>query len=310
MPGNSRKNAGSGAPLARVAALAIALSASLSSCREGWQPWSWFAHTPVDVRVRESLESPLAHRFIIVSKPFAIAQISDLHAEASGWPGAQRFLSWLDGLAPEDRPALVVATGDLTDGGLASQFAHIEAFAAELESRGVAFAATPGNHEFYVLEGWDNWKAGLRTGLGLMPAFGTIDLGPAPGTAELRVVLADSADGTFGSVQWPEIERAILGAGSSPLVFATHMMAYGSFVESTIYRLESQRERARIASLLNRPVFTAYVGGHEHLVGIASVGAGTHYATCGASMSHLETRTMTLITVPASGEPSIEFLVY
>ncbi len=86
-----------------------------------------------------------------MNSPFIIAQISDLHVTPAGVPAygvadtaapVRLLVEYLNGLAP--RPAAVLATGDLTDGGTPESCIHLAELLAPLE---LPLFLTPGNHD-------------------------------------------------------------------------------------------------------------------------------------------------------------------
>jgi 3',5'-cyclic-AMP phosphodiesterase len=87
----------------------------------------------------------------MTAAPLLIAQISDLHIRTAGeLPGQQvdtasalkRCIMHLNGMLP--RPAMVVATGDLVDGGQSEEYAHLRRLLADLA---LPLVAIPGNHD-------------------------------------------------------------------------------------------------------------------------------------------------------------------
>jgi 3',5'-cyclic-AMP phosphodiesterase len=87
----------------------------------------------------------------MTAAPLLIAQISDLHIKIAGDPPYQqvdtasalkRCIMHLNGMRP--RPAMVVATGDLVDGGQSEEYAHLRQLLADLA---LPLVAIPGNHD-------------------------------------------------------------------------------------------------------------------------------------------------------------------
>jgi 3',5'-cyclic-AMP phosphodiesterase len=87
----------------------------------------------------------------MTASPLLIAQISDLHIKTAGeLPGQQvdnsaalkRCIMHLNGMRP--RPAMVVVTGDLVDGGQPEEYAHLRQLLADLA---LPLVAIPGNHD-------------------------------------------------------------------------------------------------------------------------------------------------------------------
>src|ERR1700674_1493537 len=86
-----------------------------------------------------------------MTSPLLIAQISDLHIKRPGErayemvdtaAALERCIAHLNAFRP--RPAFVAITGDLVDGGLEQEYAHLRRLLKRLE---LPFAAIPGNHD-------------------------------------------------------------------------------------------------------------------------------------------------------------------
>jgi 3',5'-cyclic AMP phosphodiesterase CpdA len=87
----------------------------------------------------------------MTAAPLLIAQISDLHIKRAGElaykqvdtaAALKRCIMHLNGMRP--RPALVVTTGDLVDGGQTEEYAHLKRLLADLA---LPLVAIPGNHD-------------------------------------------------------------------------------------------------------------------------------------------------------------------
>jgi 3',5'-cyclic-AMP phosphodiesterase len=87
----------------------------------------------------------------MTAAPLLIAQISDLHIKPAGELAYQqvdtaaalkRCITHLNGMRP--RPAMVVASGDLVDGGQTEEYAHLKRLLADLA---LPLVAIPGNHD-------------------------------------------------------------------------------------------------------------------------------------------------------------------
>jgi 3',5'-cyclic-AMP phosphodiesterase len=87
----------------------------------------------------------------MTATPLLIAQISDLHIKPEGELAYQqvdtaaalkRCITHLNGMRP--RPAMVVASGDLVDGGRTEEYAHLKRLLADLA---LPLVAIPGNHD-------------------------------------------------------------------------------------------------------------------------------------------------------------------
>jgi 3',5'-cyclic-AMP phosphodiesterase len=87
----------------------------------------------------------------MTAPPLLIAQISDLHIKPAGELAYQqvdtaaalkRCIMHLNGMRPQ--PAMVVASGDLVDGGQTEEYVHLKRLLADLT---LPLVAIPGNHD-------------------------------------------------------------------------------------------------------------------------------------------------------------------
>jgi 3',5'-cyclic-AMP phosphodiesterase len=151
-----------------------------------------------------------------------IAQISDLHIKRPGElaygkvdtaAALARLLETLEALRP--RPDIVVATGDLVDGGSAAEYAHLRRLLAPLS---LPLLVCPGNHDD---------RANLRAAFPDQP-FATaracntrLDLGP------LTLLLADSSTpgqpyGSLDDETFTWLAGALVDAAKRPVLIFLH----------------------------------------------------------------------------------------
>jgi Icc protein len=87
----------------------------------------------------------------MTAQPLLVAQITDLHVKPVGElaygqvdtaAALKRCIAHLNGLRPQ--PDLVVASGDLVDGGKSEEYAHLKRVLADLA---LPLVAIPGNHD-------------------------------------------------------------------------------------------------------------------------------------------------------------------
>jgi 3',5'-cyclic-AMP phosphodiesterase len=122
------------------------------------------------------------------TEPLIIAQISDLHIKQPGQnaygrvdvaAALIRMIEVLNGLAP--RPALVVITGDLVDGGTPAEYAHLRGL---LDALQLPLCVMPGNH--------DN-RGAMRAAFGDQPFAATDALNQIRSTGPLDILALDSS---------------------------------------------------------------------------------------------------------------------
>lgn len=157
-----------------------------------------------------------------MTQPLLIAQITDLHVKRPGGRAygrvdtalaLQRLVQALEALRP--RPDIVIATGDLVDGGAAEEYEHLKAL---LQPLCLPLLVCPGNHDD---------RANLRAAFADQP-FGTAeacntrhDLGP------LTLLVADSSTpgqshGTLDAETMEWLSRELASAAARPVAIFLH----------------------------------------------------------------------------------------
>ncbi len=101
--------------------------------------------------VRE-VEVPVAH----LKKSFRIALLSDLHVDAIK---NEHFLEEIVQLTNEQKPDLIVITGDFADGRVEDRLPQMQSLRELRAPLGVY--AVAGNHEYY--SGYREWRRGIRS---------------------------------------------------------------------------------------------------------------------------------------------------
>ena len=141
-----------------------------------------------------------------------LLQISDTHFGTEQAP----VVDALAALAGQQRPDLLVLSGDITQRGRPAQFRAARAFTDRL---GLPLLAVPGNHDLPL---FDLWTRFWRPYAGYSAAFGR-DLEPVHNSADLMVVSVNTTrswrhkDGEVSPSQIERVARLLEGAGSAQL---------------------------------------------------------------------------------------------
>jgi 3',5'-cyclic AMP phosphodiesterase CpdA len=138
-----------------------------------------------------------------------LLQISDTHFGTEQAPVVQA----LSALAHQQRPDVIVLSGDITQRARPAQFAAARAFT---QSLGSPLLAVPGNHDIPLFDVW----ARLRHPYARYSAAFGQDLEPVHRSADLLVVCVNTTRAwrhKHGEVSGPQIERvAALVQGAAP----------------------------------------------------------------------------------------------
>jgi 3',5'-cyclic-AMP phosphodiesterase len=216
-----------------------------------------------------------------MTAPLIIAQISDLHVKPPGElayrkvdtaAALTRLIEHLNRLRP--RPAIVVATGDLVDGGGELEYAHLQRLLVPLD---LPLAVVPGNH--------DNRDRVRR----LFPGQGYAQpSGPANRHLALDAVdlfLLDSSvpghphghlDGA--TLSWLDASLAC-GANRAGLLFLHHPPFATGIVHMDRQNLQNAGDLAAVVA--RHPRVRLIAAGHVHRA-VATMFAGTAATICPA----------------------------
>lgn len=142
----------------------------------------------------------------------------------------------------------LLVVGDLTDNAFAAEF---ELARASLDSFGLPYYSTIGNHDLYQADGWDLFKDNFG------PSCYTVTIG-----GRLKLILLDTAEGAIGPTQFDWLETELADTTVHKLV-ATHYASYDGTLPG-VYRLSSATERYKLQHLLSEGNAYALVSGHIH----------------------------------------------
>jgi 3',5'-cyclic AMP phosphodiesterase CpdA len=187
-----------------------------------------------------------------------LLQISDPHFGTEQPPVVEALAT----LARQQRPDLLVLSGDITQRARPAQFKAARAFMVRL---GAPMLAVPGNHDIPLFDLWTRLR---RPYVRYFAAFGD-DLEPVHSSSDLMVVCVNTTrawrhkHGQVSGLQIDRVARLLAGAGDAQLrVVVVHQPVAVTGVEDVPNRLRGhaaalQRWAAAGADLI--------MGGHIHL---------------------------------------------
>ncbi|HVX34282.1 MAG TPA: phosphodiesterase [Solirubrobacterales bacterium] len=198
-----------------------------------------------------------------MSRPFILAQISDLHLGEPAIGGAKPKRCLREVIAAiEARPDpvdAVLVTGDIAEHGDRKEYA----LAGEL----IGALGVP----FYVLPGNKDDRATMRRAFDL-PGEGKAPLDYAVDLGALRLVVVDSTipgedRGDFSSAQLEWLDAELRGAPAQPTIVAMHQPPLVTGMADWDGVIMSAADRAALATVIERhPQVRALVGGHLHRI--------------------------------------------
>lgn len=161
------------------------------------------------------------------SKPLKIAQISDVHL---GIIEGQRRIDQIASILFDEKPDLLLSTGDLMDGAI-PHLNHMSTYFAAINPPLGKFAVT-GNHEFY---------AGLKESLAFLKDAGfTVLRGEAVTTGPIRLAGVDfPAERHTGQLSYID-ERTALDMGGDQGLFTILLKHQPLIEESSLGRFQLQ----------------------------------------------------------------------
>jgi 3',5'-cyclic AMP phosphodiesterase CpdA len=208
-----------------------------------WDMGQFIAHPAVDQRVRESLADSVVAPTLPDSFRFAV--ISDIHI---GEDGTGRIPAFRDSIASRGLGFFCV-TGDLTDGGTPDQYALAK---AALDSAGLPYLVTIGNHDLYQASGWTSFKTLFG------PSCYSVVVGD-----RLKLIFLDTADGLVGQRQFDWLEDELNDGDATVKIVLSHYSFYDG-TTPIVWRFASGPERYKLQYYLDSFGVKAYVGGHLH----------------------------------------------
>ncbi|MEO0078607.1 MAG: metallophosphoesterase, partial [candidate division WOR-3 bacterium] len=199
---------------------------------------------------------------------FSFAVFGDVHYTLADHPTMARFRREVT----ERGIDFFCVLGDLTHDGTSAQMARARAV---LDSIGVPYYVTLGNHDLFQADAWPSYKAVFGPG-----CYSVVIAG------RLKLIFLDTAEGRLGSRQFEWLEQEL--AAENYITFVgTHFPLYDGAVPS-IYRLASGPERAKLQHLLQKNKVWAIASGHIHGWRCTEVEGVRHFIT--GTMQTDETR--------------------
>jgi predicted phosphodiesterase len=245
----------------RVVLLGFALLFALCAC--SWDLWGIATRPAVEDRVKEDLSGELTTPSTVAVNPdsFSFAVFGDPQIGHDYQGRLGRFRQEV----AERGIDFFCVLGDLTNDATPDE---VDSIKLQLESVGIPYYATIGNHDLYQADGWERFKE---------------NYGPSCYSAtiadRIKLIFLDTADGTLGPTQFGWFEKELQDTLCTKIVL-THFPVYDG-EEPIMWRLASDAERVKVQSLLERYDAYAWCAGHIHGLRHAQVDS-VHHFTCGA----------------------------
>lgn len=227
------------------------------------------------------------------SMPIKVAQISDVHL---GILEGQKRINQITSILFDEKPDLLVCTGDLMDGAI-PHLNHMSSYFAALNPPLGKFAVT-GNHEFY---------AGLDESLAFLKDSGfTVLRGESEMTGPLRIAGVDfPAQRETGQHAYTD-EQAALSKGEDEKLFTILLKHHPQINESSVGRFQLQlsghTHKGQIFPF-NYPVMLRY----RYIAGLYDLGKGSKIytsrgtGTWGPPLRLFSPAEVTIITIERAG---------
>jgi 3',5'-cyclic AMP phosphodiesterase CpdA len=187
-----------------------------------------------------------------------LLQISDPHFGTEQSPVVEALVA----LARQQRPDLLVLSGDITQRARPAQFRAARAF---IDRLGVPVLAVPGNHDIPLFDLWTRLR---RPYARHIAAFGS-DLEPVHCSTDLMVVCVNTTrawrhkHGEVSGLQIDRVARTLAGAGASQLrVVVVHQPVAVTRAEDVPNRLRGHAAALHRWSAAGADLV---MGGHIHL---------------------------------------------
>jgi 3',5'-cyclic AMP phosphodiesterase CpdA len=146
--------------------------------------------------------------------------------------------------------------GDLTNDALATERGEL---LAQLDSTGLPYYCTIGNHDLYHADGWEWFKNTFGPSCYAITVAGKV-----------KLIFLDTAEGALGQEQFDWLERELADSSYGdiprrgvPTIVATHYPIYDG-TKPIMWRISGSEERYKLLSLLAQYHVRYYVAGHIH----------------------------------------------
>jgi 3',5'-cyclic AMP phosphodiesterase CpdA len=222
---------------------ALLVAALIPGC--DWDIGQFLFHPSVEQRVVESLSMTAPAPAVVDPDSFSFAVFGDVHYTLGAHPALARFRREVE----ERGIDFFLVLGDLAHDGTEAQMRRAR---AGLDSVGIPYYVTNGNHDLFQAEAWPSFKAEFG------PSCYSVVIAD-----KLKVIFLDTAEGRLGERQFAWLEQELATAGDRIKFVGTHFPLYDGRVPG-VYRMASGRERARLQSLLQEHAVFAIASGHIH----------------------------------------------
>lgn len=238
----------------------VACGFLIAGCK--WDVTQFIFRPPVDQRIQECISGsiPIPPAAPVNPDSFRFAVFGDPQVGSDGKHLVGRFR---EDIKPKGIDFFCVL-GDLTNDATQEQVGVIK---AALDSVGVPYYATAGNHDLYQKEGWQRYKDNFG------PSCYSVTI-----AGKLKLIFLDTAEGVIGSTQFDWLERELENSGRYITIVCTHFPCYDGIAPG-IYRLASAAERHKLQSLLKRYGVYAIASGHIHGWRRTSISGVNHFVT-------------------------------
>lgn len=210
-----------------------------------WDVGQFVFHPSVEQRVQESLSLPAPEPAWVDPDSFSFVLFGDPQV---GSDSVHR-IGDLATAVRERGISFFAVLGDLTQDATGAESNLIK---AALDSVGVPYYVTAGNHDLYQPDGWKRF----RTVFG--PATYSVVI-----AGKLKLIFIDSASGAIGPTQFDWLESELDDGGHAVKIVCTHYPLYDG-AAPVVWRLGSTAERMRLLSMLRDHDVWAYASGHIH----------------------------------------------
>ena len=221
------------------------------------------------------------------SENYSVIAITDIHFSRTK---KDEFLTKLKDLDFTDYGphAMILALGDISDGGTHSQYKEYNDFVDEIENiLHIKVFPVPGNHDTY-----DTGAYGKNYIEDVFPTtFYRIKF------RNISYYFLDSADGTFGYKQLNSLENLFI-SDSNKKIICTH---YPLYADTLYYRLSNYKEKAHLINLLSNNDVILYLSGHTHIFLEHNFGSFKEYV-CGNLVGDDEKPSFLILSFNKKGE--------
>ena len=227
----------------RVCAAALLAALVFLSCQ--WDLGQAVCHPSVEQRVRESLDMPAPSAVTVSPDSFSFAMFGDPQIHDNLVHRLDRFR---EDVAARNISFFCVL-GDLTHDATDEE---VRVIRQAMDSVGVRWYATVGNHDLYQSDGWTKYRQNFG------PATYSVTIAD-----RVKLIFIDTASGVIGPTQFDWLEDQLADAEGMFSLVGTHFPCYDG-IAPVMWRMASTAERHKLQYLLREYGAWAYVSGHIH----------------------------------------------